>query len=273
MSDELVIEPGKHAKQYWHDIWRYRELFQILAWRDIAVRYKQTVFGVLWALVRPVSTLVVFVVIFGKVAKLPSDGESPYVLLVLAGMLPWTFFSTAISDASSSLIQNANLISKVYFPRLIVPAATLAVALVDFLVGMSVMVCLYAWLGYLPPLKIFLLPFFVLLALFVSMGPSFWLASLNVRFRDFRYIVPFITQFGLYVSPVGYSSTVFDGEFRLLLTLNPIVGVIDGFRWCLLHESPFRLDSFIVTLFVSAGLLAIGTSRFRRMEKQFADII
>ena len=270
----IIIEPGRTEKNYWSDLWRYRELFQVLAWRDISVRYKQTVIGVAWALIRPFLTMVVFTIIFGKVAKLPSEGTAPYALLVFAGMLPWTFFSTALADASNSLIGNANLISKVYFPRLIVPTATVVVALVDFLISFAVLVAMMLWYQYLPGWQILFLPGFILLAFIASLGPGLWITALNVKYRDFRYIIPFLVQFGLYASPVGFSSSVIPEEWRLLYSLNPMVGVIDGFRWCLLRgESTLYWPGFYLSLGVTAFFLWLGVHQFRKMEKTFADLI
>ncbi|QDV59311.1 ABC transporter permease [Rosistilla oblonga] len=270
---ELVLEAGRAERHYWHDLWRYRELFQVLAWRDVSVRYKQTVIGVAWAVIRPFLTMVVFTVIFGRLAKLPDNGV-PYPLLVFAGMLPWQFFSTALADASNSLVTNANLISKVYFPRLIVPTATVVVAFVDFLISFSIMAAMMLFYGYLPPWQIILLPIFVLLAFLASLGPSLWITSLNVRYRDFRYIIPFIVQFGLYVSPVGFSSDIIPGEYRWLYSLNPVVGVIDGFRWCLLGgENHIYMPGFVTSLAVTGVMLWLGIRQFRKMERRFADLI
>jgi len=236
----IILEPGRAERNYWRDLWHYRELFAILAWRDVSVRYKQTVIGVAWAVVRPFLTMIVFTVIFGRVAKLPSDGSAPYSVMVFAGMLPWFLFSSVLSEASASLIGNANLISKVYFPRLVVPSASAAVALVDFVVNLAMLALLMLWCGFLPGWRVVLLPVFVALAVLASLGPALWITALNVKYRDFRYIIPFIVQFGLYVSPVGFSSAVVPDKWRFWYSLNPVVGVIDGFRWCLLGgQSPF----------------------------------
>ncbi|MGC8602900.1 MAG: ABC transporter permease, partial [Desulfomonilaceae bacterium] len=235
MSEEiLILEPGRAEKNYWADLWRYRELFLILAWRDVAVRYKQTIIGVAWAVIRPFLTMVVFTVIFGQLAKLPSDGGAPYALMVFAGMLPWYLFSSSLGEASNSLISNANLIGKVYFPRLIVPCATVVVALIDFLISFVILVGLMLWYQFLPSWQILLMPLFICLALLASIGPGLWITAINVKYRDFRYVIPFIVQFGLYISPVGFSSSVVPDNWRLLYSLNPMVGVIDGFRWCIL---------------------------------------
>lgn len=270
----LVLEPGRADKNYWTDLWQYRELFLILAWRDLSVRYKQTVIGVAWAIVRPLLTMLVFTIIFGRLAKLPSAGAAPYALLVFAALLPWTLFATSLTDASTSLIGNANLISKVYFPRLIVPTATIVTALADFLISLGLLLALMAYYRFAPSWNILLLPLFTLLALLASLGPSLWITALNVKYRDFRYVIPFVAQFGLYVSPVGFSSGVIPERWRLLYSLNPMVGVIDGFRWCILGGvSPIYWPGFALSLVVVAFFLWLGVSQFRKMEKTFADMI
>lgn len=269
-----ILEPGRSEKNYWRDLWRYRELFQVLAGRDIAVRYKQTVIGVAWALIRPFLTMVVFTVIFGRVAKLPSEGNAPYALMVFAGMLPWQFFSTALSEASNSLVANANLVAKVYFPRLIVPTATVMVAFVDFLISFVILVGMMIYYQYAPSWQILLLPVFVAVAFLASLGPGLWIASLNVKYRDFRYVIPFLVQFGLYVSPVGFSSSLVPEKWRLLYSLNPMVGVIDGFRWCILGgDSILNWNTFGMSLAVTTFFLWLGIHQFRKMEKTFADLI
>jgi lipopolysaccharide transport system permease protein len=271
---KTILEAGRSEKNYWRDLWHYRELFQVLAWRDLSVRYKQTIIGVAWAVIRPFLTMLVFTVIFGKVAKLPADGDTPYALMVFAGMLPWTFFATALAEASNSLVSNSNLISKVYFPRLIVPTATIVVAFVDFLISFTLLAGMMVWYQFLPNWHIVFLPLFVLLAFFASLGPSLWITSLNVKYRDFRYIIPFLVQFGLYVSPVGFSSAVIPEKWRLLYSLNPVVGVIDGFRWCLLGgQSPLNLQTLGMSLAVTAFFLWLGIRKFRKMERSFADLI
>ena len=275
MYDEiLILEPGRAEKNYWSDLWRYRELFIILAWRDISVRYKQTIIGVLWAILRPFLTMLVFTVIFGKVAKLPSDGHAPYALLVFAAMLPWSLFSAALGEASNSLIGNTNLISKVYFPRLIIPAATVVTAFVDFLISLIILLGMMIYYQFLPGWNLLLLPIFIILALLASLGPGLWITALNVKYRDFRYVIPFIVQFGLYISPVGFSSNVIPEKWRLLYSLNPMVGVIDGFRWCILGgESPIYWPGFALSITVVTFFLWLGISSFRKMEKSFADLI
>ncbi len=271
---ELIIEAGRAERHYWLDLWRYRELFQVLAWRDIAVRYKQTVIGAAWAIIRPFLTMVVFTVVFGKLAQLPSDGKTPYALLVFAGMLPWSFFSTGVADASNSLISNANLIGKVYFPRLIVPIAAVMVAFVDFLIGFAILIALMIWYQFAPGWQILFLPVFALIAFTASIGIGIFITALNVKYRDFRYVIPFIVQMGLYVSPVGFSSNLIPDKWRLLYSLNPMVGVIDGFRWCILGgESRLYWPGLALSVAVAAFFLWFGICQFRKMEKSFADLI
>jgi lipopolysaccharide transport system permease protein len=270
----LVLEPGRAERHYWRDLWVYRELFAILAWRDVAVRYKQTVIGVAWAVVRPFLTMVVFTVVFGRLAKLPSEGGAPYPVMVFAGMLPWFLFSTIISEASNSLVGNANLVGKVYFPRLIIPASSAVVALVDFAINLAILFGLMAWYAFRPSWHIALLPAFAALAVLASLGPAFLITALNVKYRDFRYIIPFIVQFGLYISPVGFSSTVVPEGWRFWYSLNPVVGVIDGVRWCVLGgESRLYTPGFLLSLAVVALFLWLGISYFRRSERSFADLI
>ena len=270
----LVLEAGRADRQYWIDLWRYRELFLILAWRDVAVRYKKTVIGVVWAFVRPFMTMVVFTVVFGRLAKLPTEGTAPYAVMVFAGLLPWTLFASILTEASTSVIGNANLISKVYFPRLIVPLSTVMVALVDFAVSLAILVGLMLWYGVVPGWQILLLPVFVAMALLAAIGPAVWAASIIVKYRDFRFIVPFVTQIGLYASPVGFSSKLVPPEWQLLYSMNPMVGVIDGFRWCILGgESPIYWPGFVISLVVIAGMAAWGAHSFRQSERAFADMI
>ena len=273
-APELVIKAGRTERQYWRDIWRYRELFYFLAWRDILVRYKQTVIGMAWALIRPFLTMIVFTVIFGKLAKLPTEGTAPYPILVFAAMLPWQFFANSLSECSNSLISNANLISKVYFPRLIVPTSAVVVSFVDFMVSGIILIGLMAWYDFVPSWRIVALPLFISIAFAASMGAGLWLASLNVQYRDFRYIVPFIVQFGLYVSPVGFSSNIVPSQWRLLYSLNPMVGVIDGFRWAILGgESNLYLPGFLLSLGLVTAFLFSGIWYFRKTERTFADVI
>lgn len=270
----LVLAPGLAAKQYWRDLYRYKELYAMLAWRDISVRYKQTAFGVAWAVLRPILTIAVFTVVFGRVAGLPSEGDAPYALLVFAGMLAWNLCSTSLSDAANSLVGNASLISKVYFPRMIVPISTVVVSLVDFLLGLLVLFAVMVWFRFWPGWELLLLPAFVLLAMLVSIGPGLWVASLNVRYRDFRHVIPFLLQVGIYLSPVGFSSSVVPDRWRLLYSLNPMVGVIDGFRWCILRGTgDLYLPSILMSVVIGALWLWIGVRTFRRTETQFADVI
>jgi lipopolysaccharide transport system permease protein len=274
VTQELIIEAGRADRRYWHDLWQYRELFVVLARRDLSVRYKQTVIGVGWALIRPLLTMVVFTVVFGKLAKLPSDGTTPYALLVFAGMLPWTLFSSAVGDTANSMINNAALIGKVYFPRLIVPAATVVVALVDFLISFLILIALMAWYRFAPGWQLLLLPVFVTLAVATSLGPGLWITSLNVKYRDFRYVIPFVIQLGLYISPVGFSSNLVPERWRLVYALNPMVGVIDGFRWCILGgQSPLWWPALALSVVITASLLWLGIRQFRKTEKTFADLI
>ena len=277
-THELILEPGRADRQYWRDLWRYRELFYVLAWRDISVRYKQTVIGVAWALIQPLLTMLIMTVIFGKVANLPSEGRAPYALMVFAAMLPWTFFSTALSTASQSLVGNAQLISKVYFPRMIVPASAVITSFVDFLVSFLILIGMMGWYRYWPAWQILTLPLFMALAVLAAAGPGLWITALNVKYRDFRYVIPFLVQFGLYLSPVAYSSSVIRERFGdvafAVYSLNPMVAVIDGFRWAILRGEVAifwpgcALSTATIFLFLGGGV-----SYFRKIEKTFADII
>jgi lipopolysaccharide transport system permease protein len=268
----LIIEPGLAERHYWADLWRFRELFYVLAWRDVSVRYKQTIIGLAWALLQPLLTMVVFTVIFGKVAKLPSDGEVPYALLVYVGLLPWQFFSTSLTGASASLVGNANLISKVYFPRLIVPSSAVVVSFIDFLIGFIILLGLMVWYRFVPSWQIVTLPLFIVMAFLASLGPGLWITSLNVKYRDFRYVIPFLVQFGIYISPVGFSSTRVPEKWRLFYSLNPVVGVIDGFRWAILGgESRIYWPGFFLSCGVVIFFLWLGIHKFRKMERSFDD--
>ena len=272
-AQKLIIEAGRTESQYWKDLWHYRELFYFLAWRDILVRYKQTVIGIAWALLRPFLSMVVLTIVFGKIAKLPSEG-APYPILVFAAMLPWQFFANSLSSCSTSLITNTNLIAKVYFPRLIIPSSAVVVSFVDFLVSGMILLGLMAWYNFIPGWRIVTLPFFIAIAFAAAIGGGLWLASLNVKYRDFRYIVPFIVQFGLYISPVGFSSSVVPEQWRFLYSLNPMVSAIDGFRWAIIGgEATLYLPGFILSLALVSTLLASGIWYFRKVERTFADII
>jgi lipopolysaccharide transport system permease protein len=268
----LVIEAGRTERHYWRDLWKYRELFLFLAWRDILVRYKQTVIGVTWSVIRPVATMLVFTIVFGRIAGLPSEGV-PYPLLVFAAMLPWQFFASAVSEGSNSLIENANLISKVYFPRLIVPASAVVVSFVDFLISLALLALLMAWYQHSPGPRVLMLPVFAVLAILVAMGLTLLLAAMNVRYRDFRYVVPFLIQFGLFVSPVGFSMSVIPENWRWLYSLNPMVGVIEGFRWSLLPDYVLDARALVSSVLVSIVVLGPAIAYFRRTERSFADVI
>lgn len=270
---DLVIEPDRVDRQYWLDLWRYRELFYFLAWRDIRVRYKQTILGIAWAVIRPVLVMVVFTVIFGRIAKLPADGV-PYPILVFAALLPWQFFASALPDAGNSLVGNANMISKVFFPRLIIPVSAIIVSLVDFVIAFLILAGLMIWYGFYPDWRMLYLPLFIALAFVSVLGVGIWVAALNVKYRDFKYIVPFIVQLGLYVSPVGFSSEVIPENWRLLYSLNPMVGVIDGFRWAILGgNSAIYWPGMTLSLILVCLILVTGLRYFRRTERFFADVI
>lgn len=270
---KLVIEPDRVERQYWRDLWRFRELFFFLAWRDLLVRYKQTVVGVSWSLIRPFLTMVVLTVVFGKLGKMPADGL-PYPLLVLCGMLPWQFFSSALTESGNSLVANANMISKVYFPRLVITVSSVMTSFVDFLISAIFLVALMTWYHFVPPIQVLSLPFFAMLAVGVSLGVGLWIAALMVKYRDFRFIVPFIVQFGLYLSPVGFQSSLVPTRFRLLYSLNPIVGIIDGFRWSILGgRAPFYWQGLVISVIEVTSLIVSGIWYFRKTERTFADVI
>jgi len=269
---EIIIEPGRSFKNYWRDLWNYRELFYFLAWRDILVRYKQTVIGVAWSVLRPLLTMIVFTLVFGKLAKLPSEG-APYPILVYAALLPWQFFANSLTESSNSLITNANMLTKIYFPRLIVPASSVIVSLVDFLISLAILAALMVYYRFLPDWRIITLPLFLLMAFLTALGAGLWLASLNVKYRDFRFVVPFIVQFGLYISPVGFSSGIIPARWRLIYSLNPMVGVIDGFRWAVLGNAPIYWPGFTLSLLATVFLTVWGVWYFRKTERVLADII
>lgn len=271
---EIVIKPGHTGMNYWRDLWLYRELFYFLAWRDILVRYKQTAIGIAWALVRPFLTMLILTVVFNKVARLTAPAAISYPLVVFAAMLPWQFFSTALTEAGSSLISNANLISKVYFPRVIVPGGAVITSFIDFLVTLGLMAGLMAWYGVVPDWRVSTLPLFALLAFGLALGAGLFLCALNVAYRDFRYVVPFVVQFGLYLSPVGFSSDNVPEAWRVLYACNPMVGVIDGFRWALLGGA-FAIwwPSIALSVLWTVALCVGGIWFFRRTERTFADLI
>ncbi|MBX9729935.1 MAG: ABC transporter permease [Sphingomonas sp.] len=270
----LILAPGRSSGQYWRDLWRYRELFLVLAWRDIAVRYKQTAIGVAWALLRPLLTMLALTFVFSRVAKLPTPPDVPYTLLVFAALLPWFLFTTILSEASASLIGNANLISKVYFPRLIIPVAAAMVALVDLGINFIILIALFLGYRFAPGIEMLALPVFAVLCLLASLGPALLVTALNVKYRDFRYIIPFIIQFGVYVTPVGFSITILPPQWQVLLYLNPAVGAIEGFRWCLLGgTNPLNPLGMVLNVGVVAIMLVWGIGYFRRTERSFADVI
>jgi len=270
---DLIIEPGRGIRHYWHDIWCYRELFFFLAWRDILVRYKQTAIGIAWSVLRPFLTMIVFTIVFGKLAKLPSNGV-PYPIMVYAAMLPWQFFANSLTECSNSLIDNSNLLTKVYFPRMVVPFSSVIVSMVDFLISCVILVGLMVWYRFIPDMRLLVLPAFFMMAFMASFGAGLWLSALNVQYRDFRYVVPFLVQFGLYISPVGFSSAIVPEEWRQLYFLNPMVGVIDGFRWALLGGAfPVNWPGFALSSALVVLLLLGGVFYFRRMERNFADVV
>jgi lipopolysaccharide transport system permease protein len=272
-KEKLIIEAGRVEGQYWKDLWRYRELLYFLAWRDILVRYKQTAFGIAWALLRPFVTLVIFTVVFNKLARLDAAGI-PYPILVFAAMLPWQFFANALQECSNSLIQDANLVSKVYFPRLLVPISSVIVSFIDFLISGTILLALMIFFNFVPSWRIVTLPLFMVLAIAATIGGGLWFSALNVKYRDFRYVVPFIVQCGLYISPVGFSSQVVPEQWRLLYSLNPMVGVIDGFRWAILGQSvPMYWPGFLLSNGLVLVLLIGGIRYFRSTERTLADII
>lgn len=268
---KIVIEAGKAERHYWKDAWRHRELIYFLAWRDILVRYKQTFIGVVWALLRPLLTMLVFTIVFGRLAKLPSD-DLPYPLLIFIALLPWQFFASAFSEVGGSVVGNANMISKIYFPRVIIPTSTILVALVDFLISMFFLLFLMTWYGVMPSWRMVFIPILVFLVAVTALGAGLWIAALNVKYRDFRYVVPFIIQMGLYISPVGFSSAIVPEKWRMLYSLNPMVGVIDAFRWTI-SGGTFYFQGLVISIGMATMLLVTGMIYFRKTEKSFADII
>jgi lipopolysaccharide transport system permease protein len=272
-EDLIVIEAGRSDRHYWSDLWRYRELLYFLARRDIAVRYKQTVLGIAWAVIRPLAMMALFTLIFGRIAKLPSDG-APYSLLVFTAIIPWFFFATALGDSSNSLVLNSNLLTKVYFPRLLVPLSAACVALADLLIGLVLLILMMIWLGYPPTTRMLVLPAFIALAFIAPLGLGLWFSALNVRYRDFQFVVPFLIQLGLYASPIGFSSNIIPDQWRFLFSLNPMVAVIEGFRWALLGGTfALRYDSIFTALAVTLAITISGLWFFRRTERAFADIV
>lgn len=278
MSFETFIEPGRAERNYWKDLWRYRELFYILSWRDLKVRYKQTIIGVVWSVLRPLLTMLIFTFVFGEIAKFEAPPGLNYSVLVFAGLLPWQFFAAGLTEASNSLVGNERLISKIYFPRMIIPAASVITSLVDFLISLALMFGLLIWFAVMPSANLVFLPLFIIMAFFASFGVGLWLTALNVKYRDFKHVVPFIVQLGLYISPVGFlsaeASRIIPEKFRLLYYLNPMAGVIDGFRWCFFGDkTPPDWNGVLISLAVIIFFLFMGIRTFRKMEKSFADLI
>lgn len=267
-----VIEPGRAEKNYWRDLWVFRELFYILSWRDLKVRYKQTVIGAAWSVIRPLLTTLIFTVVFNRVAKLSAPANVPYAILVFTGMLPWQFFANALTEASNSLIGNANLISKIYFPRLIIPASSIITSLVDFAISFLLLILMMLYYKFVPDLKILMLPVFIGLVFLASFGTGLFVTALNVKYRDFRYIIPFIIQIGLYITPVGFTSNIVPEKWRFWYSLNPMVGVVDGFRWCIIGGDLY-LPSILLSLVITFSFLFLGIWYFRKTEKTFADNI
>lgn len=270
---QVIITPGLSATNYWKDLYRYRELFYVLSWRDIKVKYKQTVIGVLWAILRPLLSMGILAIVFGYFAKLPTTGDIPYPLLVLAGIIPWQFFSNATSESGNSLLDNQNLITKVYFPRIIIPLSATITSFVDFLIALFLFFPLMLIYRFVPSWHIVFLPVFTLLIFLLSFGVGALLTALNVKYRDFRYVIPFLVQIGLYLSPVGYSTAVVPSNISWIYSLNPMVGIIEGFRWCLLGESKLQLNELGASLGITALFLVLGIGYFRKTERYFADFI
>lgn len=269
---KIIIEPGRQARNYWIDLWRYRELLFILAWRNISVRYKQTSIGVAWALLRPAMVMLAFI-FFRRMAGIQTQGP-PEPLLVMAAVLPWQFFSTAVQDASASLVGAADLISKVYFPRLLLPCAAIVTSFADFFVSLALLVLLMIWYGQPPSWRILALPAFAVLLFLSSLGLGLLLATLTVKYRDVRHVVPFFIQFGVFVSPIGFSTSDVPARWRPLYMLNPLVGAIDGFRWSIIGE-PLTFDWPAITISIAVTIASLwsGVAYFRAMENQFADIV
>lgn len=268
-----VIEPGALEREYWRDLWRFRELFAILTWRDLTLRHRQTVLGVAWSVIRPLTMVLIFTFVFGRVAKLPSDGSAPYPLMVFAGLLPWTLISNIVGQVCGNVLNNAPLMSKIYFPRLLLPAMTVAIALVDTLISVVLLFAMFLWFRFLPDWRIIFFPVFLAFAVLVSIGPGLWFTAMNVRYRDFQYVIGFFLQFGLYISPVGFSSSAIPHQWRFLYSLNPAVGVIDGFRWSLFRgAAPLYMPGLACSLVITAVMLWAGVTYFRKSERTFVDL-
>ena len=271
---DLIIEPNKTASDFIYELLKYRELFFFLAWRDILVRYKQTVIGIAWSVIRPLLSMIIFTVIFGRVAKLPTEGTVPYPIMVFSALLPWQYFANSMQASSESLLKAAHMISKIYFPRIILPTSSVLVSAIDFLISFVMLCMLFILYRFVPSPYIFLLPVFFIPATITALGLGYWISAISVKYRDFRQIMPFIVQFGLYISPVGFSSSIIPERWRLLYSLNPMVGVIDGFRWCIQGTaSSLHLPSFIISIIASTIVFVSGLRYFRKTEKSFADFI
>lgn len=270
--NSIIIEPGYTKKQYWKDIYKYRDLFFFLAWRDILVRYKQTSIGIAWALLQPLFTVTIFTFVFGKIANLPSGGI-PYCIIVLCALLPWQFFASGFAESSNSLIANSNLITKIYFPRIIIPLSSIAVFFVDFLISTTLLLALMLFYHITPNLNVLFFPLFLAMLFAFTASAGLLIGSLNVKFRDFRYIIPFITQLGLYASPVGYSTSAIPDKWKLLYYLNPMAGIIDGFRWAILGDKSLYLPGLFSSIIIITLFLSFSILYFRKVEKNFADII
>jgi lipopolysaccharide transport system permease protein len=254
------------------DLWQYRELVYFLTWRDVKVRYKQTLLGAVWAILQPLLTMVVFSLFFGRLAHMPSDGV-PYPLFTLAALVPWTFFSNGLTQSSNSLVGSANLITKVYFPRLIVPLATVLSGVIDFVLAFLCLVAMMAYYRVAPAATVVWLPLFLVLAVIAALGTGLWLSAMNVQFRDVRYTVPFLTQFWLFATPIAYPSSLLHEPWRTLFAVNPMVGAVEGFRWALFGHSPLPVTVVAVSFASAVLILAGGALYFRRMERTFADIV
>ena len=270
---DLIIEPNKTSVDFFRELIKFRELFFFLAWRDILVRYKQTVIGIAWSVIRPLLSMIIFTVVFGRIAKLPSEGV-PYPIMVFSALLPWQYFANALQSSSESLVRAEHMITKIYFPRLILPSSAVLVSAVDFLISFVLMCLLMLIYGFAPSPMMLLLPVFFIFATMTALGVGYVISSLGVKYRDFKHIMPFIVQFGTYVSPVGFSSSVIPDKWRLLYSLNPMVGVIDGFRWCIQGTAEsLYLPGFIISLIASVALFMLGLKYFRKTERSFADFI
>lgn len=270
---DLIIKPNRHKKDYIKDIYRYRDLLLILTWRDILVRYKQTIMGIAWAFIRPLLTMAIFTILFGKIAKLENDTGAPYAIVVFAALLPWQLFANGFAACSNSLVAGAGMLSKVYFPRLILPISSILTATVDFIISFIILLLLSLYFNYVPSINIIYLPFFLFLLFTTVFATGIWIAALNVEYRDFKHITPFIVQFGLYVSPVGFMSSVIPDKYIYLYNLNPLVGLIDGFRWCILGYGELNVLSLAMSIFVTLILLSYSLKRFMNLERTFADKI